>query len=65
MLVVLTQISTKSGTDFRIIVLICDSFVLSVFNTVAGVTNLKGWTPRAIARVLLAWGGAIAQPQEQ
>ena len=42
MLVVLTQIFTKSGTDFRIIVLICDSFVLSVFNAVAGVTNLSG-----------------------
>ena len=26
----------------HIIVLICDSFVLSVFNTVAGVSNLKG-----------------------
>ena len=42
MMVVLTQISTKLGTDFRIIVLICDSFVLSVFNTVAGVSNLSG-----------------------
>ena len=42
MLVVLTQIPIKSGTDFRIIVLICDSFVLYVFNNVAGVSNLKG-----------------------
>ena len=40
--VVLTQIFTKSGTDFRIIVLICAMFVLSVFNTVAGVSNLSG-----------------------
>ena len=42
MLVALTQIPTKLGTDFHIIVLICDSFVLSVFNTMAGVSNLKG-----------------------
>lgn len=42
MLVVLTQIFTKSGTDFHIIVLIRAMFVLSVFNTVAGVSNLSG-----------------------
>ena len=65
MLVVLTQIPTKLGTDLHNIVVIRAMFVLSVFNNVAGVSNLKGWMPRAIARVLLAWGGAIAQPQEQ
>ena len=41
MLVVLTQIFTKSGTDLHIIVLVCAMFVLSVFNTVAGVSNLS------------------------
>lgn len=41
MLVVLTQIPTKLGTDFHIIVLIRAMFVLSVFNTVAVVTNLS------------------------
>ena len=41
MLVALTQIFTKSGTDLHIIVLVCAMFVLSVFNTVAGVSNLS------------------------
>ena len=41
-LVVLTQIFTKSGTDFHIIVFVCAMFMLSVFNNVAGVSNLKG-----------------------
>ena len=42
MMVALTQIPTKLGTYFHIIVLIRTMVVLSVFNNVAGVSNLKG-----------------------
>ena len=42
MLVALTQIPTKLGTDFHIIVVISAMFVLYVFNNVAGVSNFSG-----------------------
>ena len=55
MLVVLTQIFTKSGTDFHIIVLIRAMFVLSVFfiqrNVVAELQNHF---------IVFAWGEVFA-----
>ena len=71
MLVVLTQIPTKLGTDLHIIVFVCAMFVLSVFNTVAGGIqperlNAEGDSPSAFS---LGWSdsatpGTIA-PKEK
>ena len=71
MLVVLTQIPTKLGTDLHNIVVIRAMFVLSVFNTVAGGIqperlNAEGFSPSALS---LGWSdsatpGTIA-PKEK
>ena len=59
MLVALTQIPTKLGTDFHIIVLISAMFVLYVFNNVAGVSNFSG---RAAAFFLRRFSHYCAYP---
>ena len=59
--------SRKLGTDFHNIVFICALFCVNLWlfcRTAAVMSNLKGWMPRALARVLVAGGGASAQLSE-
>ena len=57
MSVALTQIPIKSGTDFHIIVLIRAMFVLSVLNTVAGVSDLSGRAAAFFTQISTDLGG--------